>query len=81
MVVLISGDEMPAETKQIVTSLKVDPDLWKEAKIEALKNDITLGELIDQAVRDWIKKHRKQTISDEEAKKIAMEHSKKGKEG
>jgi len=44
---------------QIVTSLKVNPELWKQAKITALQCDITLGELIDQAVRDWIKKQEK----------------------
>jgi hypothetical protein len=47
------------EKEQIVTSLKVNPELWKEAKIAALKCDITLGELIDQAVRDWIEKQEK----------------------
>jgi hypothetical protein len=45
--------------EQIVTSLKVDPALWKQAKIAALECDITLGELIDQAVRDWIEKQEK----------------------
>jgi hypothetical protein len=51
---------MPTENKElIVTSLKVNPDLWKEAKIEALKCDITLGELVDQAIRDWIEKQDK----------------------
>jgi hypothetical protein len=47
------------EKEQIVTSLKVNPDLWKQAKISALQCDITLGELIDQAVRDWIEKQEK----------------------
>ena len=51
---------MPINAKdQIVTSLKVNPELWKQAKISALECDITLGELIDQAVRDWIKKQEK----------------------
>ena len=47
------------EKEQIVTSLKVDPQLWKQAKITALQCDITLGELIDQAVREWIAKQEK----------------------
>ena len=46
------------EKEQIVTSLKVDPELWKQAKITALQCDITLGELIDQAVKDWIEKQK-----------------------
>lgn len=44
------------EKDLVVTSLKVDPALWKQAKIAALQCDITLGELIDQAVREWIAK-------------------------
>lgn len=47
------------EKEQIVTSLKVNPKLWKQAKISALQCDITLGELIDHAVRDWIEKQEK----------------------
>jgi hypothetical protein len=31
------------EKEQIVTSLKVDPNLWKRAKMKALEHDITLG--------------------------------------
>ena len=51
---------MPIEEKElIVTSLKVNPELWKQAKIAALQCDITLGELIDQAVREWIGKQEK----------------------
>jgi predicted HicB family RNase H-like nuclease len=42
--------------KEIVTSLRVDPELWKEARKAAIDCDITLGELIDQALRDWIAK-------------------------
>lgn len=45
--------------EQIVTSLKVNPELWKQAKIAALECDITLGALIDQAVREWIQKQEK----------------------
>lgn len=44
------------EKGQVVTSLKVDPELWKKAKMEALKQDITLGRLVDEAVREWIEK-------------------------
>jgi hypothetical protein len=47
------------DKEQVVTSLKVDPSLWKKAKIEALEHDITLGQLVDEAVRDWIQKQDK----------------------
>jgi len=54
------SEKMPINDKeQIVTSLKVNPDLWKQAKIAALECDITLGELIDQAVREWLQKQEK----------------------
>ena len=47
------------EKNQVVTSLRVDPELWKKAKMKALENDITLGEVIDEALREWIKKQEK----------------------
>jgi predicted HicB family RNase H-like nuclease len=47
------------EKEQIVTSLKVNPELWKHAKIAALEGDITLGELIDRAIREYIEKQEK----------------------
>jgi hypothetical protein len=47
------------DKKEIVTSLRVDPNLWKEARKAAIDCDITLGELIDQAIRDWIEKQEK----------------------
>ena len=37
--------------KDVVTSLKVDPELWKLAKIEAVKRGITLGSLVDQSIK------------------------------
>ncbi len=46
--------------EQIVTSLKVNPQLWKQAKIEALKCDITLSDALDEAIRDWIHKREKE---------------------
>lgn len=65
------------EKNQIVTSLKVNPELWKQAKIAALECDITLGELIDQAIRDWIKNREKKGLSDEDAKQLAKKYARK----
>jgi len=57
---LTIGDKMPINEKnQIVTSLKVNPELWKQAKIVALEGDITLGELIDRAIREYIERQEK----------------------
>jgi hypothetical protein len=37
--------------KEVVTSLKINPELWKLAKIEAVKQGITLGTLIDKSLK------------------------------
>jgi predicted HicB family RNase H-like nuclease len=43
----------PKKTGQneIVTSLRVNPELWKLAKIESVKQGITLGEFVDKSLR------------------------------
>lgn len=41
------------------TSIKIKPDLWKDAKIEAVKHDKTVSELVEEAIEEWIKEHRK----------------------
>jgi len=33
------------------TSIKIDPELWKDAKIEAIKQKMHLSELVERAVR------------------------------
>lgn len=40
----------------IVTSVKVDEELWKRAKKRAIDNEITLQELINAAVQDYLKR-------------------------
>ena len=46
---------MPEEEKrQLVTSLRVDSDLWKEAKVQAIRHDITLTELVEEALNLWM---------------------------
>jgi predicted HicB family RNase H-like nuclease len=46
------------ERKQLVTSLRIDPQIWKQAKIEAIKHDITLTELLEEAINCWIKQQQ-----------------------
>lgn len=41
------------------TSIKIKPDLWKEAKIEAVKHDKTVSELVEEAIEAWLKVLRK----------------------
>ena len=40
---------------EIVTSLRVNPELWKLAKIEAVKQGITLGEFVDKSLKRELK--------------------------
>lgn len=40
----------------VVTSVKVDENLWKEAKKKAIDEGITLQDLLNEAVEDWMKK-------------------------
>jgi hypothetical protein len=39
----------------IVTSMKVDEDLWKRAKKRAIDQEITLQELLNTAVQEYLK--------------------------
>lgn len=39
-----------------VTSLKVDEDLWKRAKKRAVDEEITLQELLNEAVQDYLRR-------------------------
>lgn len=49
------------EKKQLVTSLRVDCELWKEAKVQAIRHDITLTELVEEAINLWIQEKMAQT--------------------
>jgi predicted HicB family RNase H-like nuclease len=52
---------MPTEErKQLVTSLRIDPEIWKEAKVAAIQNDITLTQLVEEAINCWIEEKAKE---------------------
>jgi hypothetical protein len=53
---------MSEKEKQIVTSLRVNAKTWKQAKIEAIKEDLTLAELVDEALKEWIKKKQSKKV-------------------
>ena len=38
-------------SRQVVTSIRVDEDLWKEAKKYAIDADITLAELVEKLLK------------------------------
>jgi hypothetical protein len=42
------------EKRQFVTSLRIDSNLWKEAKVQAIRHDITLTELVEEALNLWM---------------------------
>jgi hypothetical protein len=41
------------------TSIKIKPSKWKEAKMEAIKHDITVSELVEEAIDAWIREKRR----------------------
>jgi len=45
---------------QMVTSLRVDPELWKRAKVQAVIHDMTLADVIEEALKEWIKKKQEE---------------------
>ena len=42
--------------KRETTSIKIDPDLWKEAKIEAIRRDMELSELVEVALKQELRR-------------------------
>lgn len=45
-----------ADKKRESTSINIDPQLWKEAKIEAIRRDIDLSDLVEHTLRRGIEK-------------------------
>jgi hypothetical protein len=41
------------------TSIKVRPDLWRDAKIEAIRHGKTVSELVEEAIEAWVKQRKK----------------------
>jgi len=44
--------------KKEATSIKINPELWKEAKIEAIRHSKTVSELVEEAITRWMKEHK-----------------------
>jgi len=47
------------KSKETVTSIRVDEELWKEAKIHAIKKGMTLAEFLNELIRKELEKDRK----------------------
>jgi predicted HicB family RNase H-like nuclease len=55
---MIRMSETKTEQRE-ATSIKIKPEVWKEAKIEAIREGKTLSELVEDAITTWINKHKK----------------------
>ncbi|MBI3640681.1 MAG: hypothetical protein HY223_10315 [Thaumarchaeota archaeon] len=42
--------------KRVTTSIKIDPEIWKEAKIEAIQREMDLSELVEGALKKELRK-------------------------
>ena len=47
------------EEKRTATSIKIKPTVWRDAKIQAIKDSITVSELVEQAIEKYITEHEK----------------------
>ena len=45
--------------ERVATSIKVKPSVWQEAKIAAIKESITVSELVEDAIKCWITEQAK----------------------
>ena len=41
----------PDKKGRVSTSIKIDPDLWKQAKIVAITRNIELSDMVENALR------------------------------
>ncbi len=66
---------MPQEKKEQreATSIKIKPQIWKDARIAAIQEGITVSELVEQAIGEWIEKRQTEDV---EARKIARKYDK-----
>ena len=44
--------------KQVVTSIRVDEDVWREAKIYAIRSGMTISELLERLLKEKLKHGR-----------------------
>jgi hypothetical protein len=52
-------EKKPDSRGRVPTSIKIDPNLWKEAKIEAINQNMDLSELVEKALGAWMNKDDK----------------------
>jgi hypothetical protein len=65
VLVIIGEIKMPKNEKdQFVTSLRINPEIWKGAKVAAIQNDMTLTQLVEEAINCWIETKEKEKKQD-----------------
>ena len=47
------------DVERVSTSIRINPKVWKEAKIEAIRKDLTVSEFLEEAIREYIKNRSK----------------------
>ncbi len=45
--------------KKASTSLNLNAELYKEARIEAIREGMTVSELVEEAIEAWIRERKK----------------------
>ena len=43
---------------KLITARDVSPNLWRELKVEAVKEGLTMGEAINLALEKWLHEHK-----------------------
>jgi hypothetical protein len=47
------------EERRVTTSIKIDPTLWKKAKIYCIENNLDLSQLIEKLIREELTRSKK----------------------
>ncbi len=58
---IIGSDAMSGVNKEerTSTSIKIRPTVWRDAKIAAINENITVSELVEEAITCWITEQAK----------------------
>lgn len=46
-------------TQKTATSIKINPEVWKKAKIAAINHEKDVSQIVEEALTQWMKDHRK----------------------
>lgn len=50
--------KLNADPRRQTTSIKIYPEVWKKAKLEAVKQDMDLSTLVEKAINAWVKDNK-----------------------